>query len=186
MLQNTVRVLTALLLVNAPGVLPSPAHAEPLAPAVYSGAPAMSSNPAGYRFLGQGWIFSNDFFGDGRDRWRTGSISASWVGGPEWTGSAPARLGELLEFRFQGQVIAPRTLLGLDPTDRPFAGVLSVGLHSYSYDRGLELTLGGDLVVIGPRTGLDRLYNELHSFIGSELASADLRALQIANTIRPT
>ena len=36
--------------------------------------------------LGYGYLLTNDFIGDGQDRWRTGSIASSRVWGRDWTG----------------------------------------------------------------------------------------------------
>ncbi|MDK3017412.1 lipid A-modifier LpxR family protein [Pseudodonghicola flavimaris] len=136
--------------------------------------------------LGVGAYMTNDFLGDHDDRWRTGAIGASYVRGYDWTGSAPAGFGELIEYRFLSQVIAPADLVSPNPADRPYAGAISLGVHSHMNRDGLELSLGGDLVFIGPQTGIDNLHENLHQLFGSTEPGAGMLANQIGNTVRPT
>lgn len=136
--------------------------------------------------IGYGRLTTNDLIGDGEDRWRTGSITTSRIYGYGWDGAAPARFGELIEFRMQGQIIAPQSLTTVDTSDRPWAGALSFGLHSHMQRGKAEYALGADLVVIGPQTQLDSLQDALHGLLGAPRPSDDMLALQIPNKIRPT
>ena len=188
MLRFTIATLALTLLPFGPGQAHSPAETEGRATAE-PGRPAPSlplALPVRRKPLGYGRLTSNDLIGDGRDRWRTGSVTMSRVWGYEWNGEAPARLGELLELRTQGQIIAPVDLRNVNPADRPYAGALSLGLHSYSTVRGVEYALGADLVVIGPQTGLANLQKSLHKVFGAPAPSDSMLALQIANSFRPT
>ena len=59
------------------------------------------------KLLGFVLLFTNDFFGDGRDRWRTGSLMSSRVfGRPEMTRTWWRREA-LIELRLLSQIIAP-------------------------------------------------------------------------------
>lgn len=136
--------------------------------------------------LGVGVFWGNDFLGDHDDRWRTGSIGGSYVRGYDWTGTAPAALGDLIEYRFLTQVIAPDDLVTPNASDRPYAGAISLGVHSHMNRGGLEVALGGDLVFIGPQTGVDNFHKTLHDLFGSVEPSAAMLANQIGNTVRPT
>lgn len=136
--------------------------------------------------LGYGYLLTNDFIGDGQDRWRTGSIASSRVWGRDWTGAPPAGFGDLIELRLGAEIIAPDNLEAPDPADRPYAGALSVGLHSHFQNRGLDLSVGGDLVFVGPSTGLDGFHNAVHSVVGSPDISDTARDGQIGNGIYPT
>ncbi len=140
----------------------------------------------GVRVLGYGWLGTNDTLGDNQDRWRTGSLTVSAAFGRDWTGQAPSRLFDLWELRFQGQVIAPSDLTRYNPTDRPYAGILSLGVHTHAVRDGVEFTLGGDLVVIGPQTGLDQRQDGLHGIFGMPQPAPAVLARQIPNTVRPT
>ena len=58
------------------------------------------------KLLGYGLLFTNDFFGDGRDRWRTGSLVSSRVfGSPKMNRTLPRREA-LNELRLFSQIIA--------------------------------------------------------------------------------
>ncbi|WP_243613992.1 lipid A-modifier LpxR family protein [Shimia aestuarii] len=148
---------------------------------------AQDAPSKGRSALGYGLLFVNDLLGDGRDRWRTGSVMSSRVYGPAWTGALPGRAGEVLELRFLGEVMAPDNLVTPAPGDRPFAGSLSLGLHThFATAHGTEVSLGGDVVAIGPQTSLDNLQTTLHDVFGMNAASAATLNAQIGDKIRPT
>lgn len=134
--------------------------------------------------LGYGRLFTNDIFGDGRDRWRTGSYTVSKVTGLSWDGTAPLRFGELREYRLRGEIVAPDSLSNPAPGDRPYAGIWSLGMHSHSSWNGYDLSLGADLVIIGEQTGLSRFQDWAHDLLG--LADPVAATNQISNTVRPT
>lgn len=138
------------------------------------------------RKIGYGRLFTNDVIGDGQDRWRTGSYTFSNAYGYGWDGRAPTRFGELLEFRLQGQIIAPDNLVQVNPADRPWAGALAFGLHTHGVTRGLDYALGADLVLIGPQTHLDDLQDAVHKLLGKPRPGAGVLALQIPDTVRPS
>lgn len=147
-------------------------------------APPLGAEPREY--LGYGHMLTNDVIGDTRDRWRSGSYASSRVWGPEWTGTLPDRAGLLLEVRINGEVIAPENLSTPAPGDRPYAGALSLGLHTHFNTGVADLSLGGDLVVTGPQTGLDDFQEFLHDYLGGLQISQPVRQGQIANDVHPT
>lgn len=151
----------------------------------YSDVPSPFAASKRHR-IGYGRLTTNDLIGDGEDRWRTGSVTTSRIYGYGWDGAAPARFGDLIEFRLQGQIIAPQNLTTVDTSDRPWAGALSFGLHSHMQRGESEYALGADLVVIGPQTQLDSLQDALHDLLGAPRPSDAMLALQIPNKIRPT
>jgi len=134
--------------------------------------------------LGWGRLLSNDVLGDLRDRWQTGSYTVSVLRGPAWTGATPAKLGDLLEYRFSGAIIAAADLGTPAPDDRPFAGALSLGVHSHVIWAGMQASLGLDLVVLGPQTGLGRFQSWLHKVLGDSRIS-DLSG-QLGNAVVPS
>lgn len=136
--------------------------------------------------LGYGRLTTNDLFGDGEDRWRTGSLTTSRVWGYGWDGQAPSRFGDVIELRLQGQIIAPEDLVNVNLADRPWAGSLSAGLHSHFMLGQLDLSVGGDIVVIGPQTNLDDLQDTIHQVINVRSPSDNVLNNQIGNRIRPT
>jgi hypothetical protein len=116
------------------------------------------------RTLGFGRLFSNDYFGDGRDRWHTGSYVFSVVRGPEWQGRLPERLGAILEYRLRTEIIAPARVVRGRP-DRPYVGALSVGLHSHAGLGPFELSAGADLTAVGPQTRLSAFHEWYHELL---------------------
>lgn len=114
--------------------------------------------------LGWGRMFSNDAIGDGHDRWRTGSYSVSYMRGPEWAGGLPAAFGQILEFRITAQTIAPANLADPAPDDRRYAGVLTFGLHTHLDWMGFDTSVGADLGMTGPQTGISTFQSRIHDW----------------------
>lgn len=134
--------------------------------------------------LGWGRIFTNDIFGDTRDRWRTGSFAVSRIRGVQWQGELPLVPGALLEFRVAGETIAPADLVAPDATDRRYVGALALGLHTHFDWLGLETSLGGNLVLTGPQTGASALQSGIHDVVG--LPEPQVFGDQIGNGVHPT
>lgn len=111
--------------------------------------------------LGVGRLFSNDLIGDGHDRWRTGSTSFSVLTGQGWDGSLAGTYGPVLEYRLHTDIIAPWHMVG-QRSDRPYAGVITLGLHHHAQIGPTEVSVGADLVLIGPQTGLSDFQGWYH------------------------
>ncbi|MDA3859582.1 MAG: DUF2219 family protein [Roseovarius sp.] len=135
--------------------------------------------------IGYGLIFTNDVIGDTKDRWRTGSVASSRVWADGWNGAAPAGVGDLLEFRFNGEVIAPEDLSRPAVQDRPFVGALSFGLHTHFKPAWIEYSAGADLIVTGSQTGLDDFQDFIHDIVGERNISGRVRRNQVDNAFRP-
>ena len=155
-----------------------------------AGADAPTVPDTGWSRIGYGRLIVNDLIGDGEDRWRTGSVASSRIymrgGDSAWAGHAPAQFGELWELRFLGQVISPSNLTNPAADDRRQAGALSLGLHTHVTRKDWDISVGGDLVVIGPQTNLDDLQDGLHDIFDGPAVSELARDTQIGNKIRPT
>lgn len=134
--------------------------------------------------LGWGRLLTNDILGDGKDRWRTGSYVLSMVRGPDWTGSLPTQPGALLEYRLRAETLAPADLVTPDPLDRRYVGALTLGVHTHFDMRGIETSLGLDLVIVGPQTGISGLHGDLHDLLG--LPQPTVFGSQIADDVFPT
>ena len=135
---------------------------------------------------GVGWLFSDDLFGDDKDRWRTASLSLSWIFGPEWQSALPLSFGEIIELRAYAEMISPEDLVDPDQLDRPYAGILALGAHTHFQRWESEFSMGLELVTTGPQNGVDRLQTEFHKLIGSTPPSAREREEQIPDGIYPT
>lgn len=178
---------TAIVLAFALTASPGPARAEMRAAAPVA-EPATRAAPlqwGGRSTIGRARIFNNDSLIGGRDRWRTGSYTRSVIRAPGWDGAAPERPGALLEFRFHGEVVAPRNIANpVIGTDRRPAGILGFGVHSHWRRDALELRLGLDLNVIGPQTGLVQLQDQLHGIFGFPRSA--VIGQQLGNAVHPT
>jgi hypothetical protein len=131
--------------------------------------------------LGFGNLFVNDVIGDTKDRWRTGSYTTSRIWGRGWTGALPEQFGDILEFRFGGEIITPENIVTPAVGDRPYAGALFWGVHTHFQKREAEFALGADIVAIGPMTQLDHFQDALHDAIGIPGPSDSVRANQITD-----
>ena len=133
--------------------------------------------------IGYGRLFTNDYFADAKDRWRSGSFASSRIWGFGWDGDLPQKPGDIIELRLAAEIITPENLRRPARGDRPFAGVLSAGLHTHFMQGGTDVALGADLVVIGPQTRLDQLQNAFHDQFGLRSTSPQTRADQIDDAV---
>lgn len=128
-----------------------------------------------------GLLVTNDGLGDGDDRWRTGSFASSLAYAPGWSGRLPPGLGQLWELRLDGEIIAPENSVTPAPGDRPYAQMLTFGLHT-RFERGsIDYDIGGELAVTGPQTRLDDLQDLVHDIFGGDQPSRAVKAGQISN-----
>ncbi|MGR3570349.1 lipid A-modifier LpxR family protein [Brevirhabdus sp.] len=146
-----------------------------------SAGPVLAQDRVGLGFVR---LFNNDLLGDGRDRWRSGSYQFGYLRGPEWSGARPLNFGDLLEFRLRGEVIAPANLVRPRPDDRPYAGSLSLGVHSYWQRRGYDLDLGLDVVATGSQSNILNWQRQIHRWLGQPLPNVAGR--QVDGAIVPT
>ena len=137
--------------------------------------------------IGVGRLFTNDYFGDGDDRWRSGSYSISIIRGSDtWEGQAPTSFGSLLEYRLRSEIIAPSDLNGVDAGDRAYVGALTAGLHTHFSRNAWDLSAGVDLVIVGDQTGLSELQDGFHNLLGAPRVSNAVDDNQLSNAVYPT
>ena len=122
-------------------------------------APTASAQERG--IIGVGRLFNNDYFGDGHDRWRSGSYVASYISAPRPYDGVGQGFGELLEYRLRGEIIQPSGAAG-SSGDRPYVGALSVGIHTHYSVGAFDLSVGADILAVGPQTGLSRFQRSAH------------------------
>ncbi|MEM1386514.1 MAG: lipid A-modifier LpxR family protein [Pseudomonadota bacterium] len=152
--------------------------------AVLIALPPMQAEAAERTTLGWPRLFNNDFLGEARDRWRTGSYWVSMVRGPGWNGVRPEQAGAIIEYRFRGEIITPANLTTPDPSDRPYVGALSFGAHTHFRWRNLDVSAGADLVFTGSQTGLGKFQRSAHKIFGAP--EPEILDDQIPNGIYPT
>ena len=121
--------------------------------------------------------YENDIFG-GTDRFYTDGVSISLIhSGPEWLEKLADRLPwsparHSLGFDFGQLMVTPadKSLVVPDPKDRPYAGILFVGvaLHVNANNRyhGFKFVTG----VVGPWSLAGETQREVHRWVGSEQA----------------
>lgn len=115
--------------------------------------------------LGAGGLFSNDIFGDGGDRYQSGSYVRSYVRGPsDWDGS-PQVFGTIREYRLRSAIITSDEF-GPSPDDRPYVGVLSLGVHSHYGQDFFRGSVGLEVMGVGPQTGLSDIQERTHDRLG--------------------
>ncbi|MES0825831.1 lipid A-modifier LpxR family protein [Ruegeria sp. SCP11] len=149
-------------------------------------APTVAAKPDKRELVGFGWLFTDDLVGDDHDRWQTSSLNLSWILARGWNGDLPEAFGDVIEIRAYTQMISPEDLVNPSPTDRQYAGILSLGAYSHFQKRSAQYTVGAELVAVGPQTGVDSLQSEFHKLIGSTPPSKAVLDDQIPNDFYPT
>ena len=147
---------------------------------------ASFAEAAGRERLGWGYLVTNDTFGDFYDRWRTASVNYSVVWGSAWSGRPPEVFGDMVELRLMAEIISPANITAPFPSDRRYAAAWSVGAHTHFAVRQWDVSLGADVVVIGPSTGLGSLQRDFHNFLGETPPSQAVLDAQIEDAIYPT
>lgn len=134
--------------------------------------------------IGRVSVFTNDFLGDGNDRWRSGAHFRSTVSGPVWTGDLPTS-PSIVEFRLRGETIAP-TNIEAPPTfgERPYVGVFAAGLYTHFGHGRMGYKIGGEFVATGPQTGVAGFVEYAHDLLGFPEPRAT--SGQLGNAIYPT
>jgi hypothetical protein len=113
-------------------------------------------------------FFTNDYIGDGHDRWRSGSFTTFFGFEGDRTG------GWAHDFRLRTEIISP---WGSDEqpnnSDRPYAGM--IGLGAFVNERiGLtEINIGGEVVMMGDQTGLQSFQDGFHELFGFDGYTSD-------------
>ncbi|MFT5004559.1 MAG: hypothetical protein ACI8YI_000165 [Paracoccaceae bacterium] len=148
-------------------------------------ATATATHAGEKTWLGKARLWNNDEIGDRKDRWRTGSYSLSYIRGSEWNGRLPSGVGELVEYRVRGEVIAPESLYVATPaTDRRLVGVFQVGAFTHLAVKGLDVSFGVDMVFTGAQTGMVNFQSLIHQALGYTVTP--IAGSQLGNAVYPT
>lgn len=139
-----------------------------------------------FGLLGFGRMFTNDAYGDGKDRWHTGSYTFSIVTGDEWNGVLPDKIGEIVEYRLRSDIIAPSTLSGAGSNDRPYVGALSAGIHTHYQLDGYEISVGADVTAVGPQTRLASFQTQIHKLLKLPTLGQNVIDNQVQNAFHLT
>ncbi|WP_193222040.1 lipid A-modifier LpxR family protein [Amylibacter sp. SFDW26] len=144
------------------------------------------SKPAGEKKLQISSVFTNDFLGDGDDRWRTGSLDVSATFGGGDLRELPEKAWERYQLRFRGEIISPSNISTPSATDRQYAGVLGLGLFTHFQKNSYDVYYGGELVFVGENTGIGALQRNFHEELDILPPSAAVLNNQIPNATYPT
>lgn len=141
----------------------------------------------GAKFLGQSEIFNNDFLGDGHDRWRTGSAASSFSFGIDPRETKTVDLFETMEYRLRFEMITPHNLqAGLANQERPYVGAIALGAFSHLKRDRFDAVVGGELVFIGPSTGVSAFQTFAHDGFGIPGVGTQLESTQLSNRVLPS
>ncbi len=144
---------------------------------------AGSASASEFRLLGRATLFTNDYLGDGYDRWRSGSYSRSLFFGKSWDGDLSSR--KIFEMRLRGELIAPsNTSAPPARGERPFVGIVAFGTARHLRFRKTDIRAGAEIVAIGPQTGIAKFVRNAHRIIGFEAPLATTG--QLGNDLIPT
>lgn len=138
---------------------------------------------AGRRTLGWGRAFNNDYLGDGKDRWQTGSYMLSVLRGHQWTGALPDAPFEVMEYRLSVAITSPTKLSKPPAWDRRYAGRSQFMGATHWQARGLENMVGLGFTTTGKGNGIGDLHNTLHDWVSAP--QVRVREQQIGNGVHP-
>lgn len=106
-------------------------------------------------------FFTNDFIGDGNDRWRSASYTRFYGFTGDRTGGIP------YDLRIRGEIISPwGDNQQAQDDDRPYAGVLGFGAFANHRIGFTDINAGAEIVMMGDQTGLPRFQNGFHEAFG--------------------
>ncbi len=136
-------------------------------------------------FIGLSRLLTNDLIGDGKDRWRTGSYALSLTFGDSVAAGLPSSPWQVMEYRIRAEVLAPENLnLATAFPDRPYAGVIGLGAFTHFESERFKYSFGGELVMVGPSTGIGAFQSELHNLFGMKTPS--VLSDQLPDRVYPT
>lgn len=116
---------------------------------------------AGDLHFGKVGLFNNDFLGDKRDRWQTGSYQKS-----VFVPMPTRRADGALELRARAQIVSPWSSGEQEMRDRPYSSVLSLGAFRHHNVQGFNSRTGVELILQGDQTGLPEFQNAVHRALG--------------------
>lgn len=129
-------------------------------------------------------MLNNDFFGDGRDRWRSASYSFSNIFEVS-SERFPSLNKYVWELRGRGEIITPdRITVPFDPNDRPYAGYSGVALLGHLVRPDRQITFGAELGLLGPQNGISTFHERAHRRLNLQIPRGWNG--QIGNRVVPT
>ncbi|MFQ1702246.1 lipid A-modifier LpxR family protein [Loktanella agnita] len=120
-----------------------------------------AENAQSYR--GEVGSFTNDFFGDGHDRWRSGSYQRSYYSeGPK------LKWAEGLELRARSEIVTPWTPSNQPEGDVPYSTSLAFAAFAHNSILGFDTRIGGEVLLMGDASGMEMIQRTTHDSLGMD------------------
>jgi hypothetical protein len=113
------------------------------------------------KYRGAVGSFTNDFFGDGHDRWRSGSYQKSFYFQRLQRGGF-----EGVELRARSEIVTPWTPSRQPGGDAAYFTSLGLGGFGHGHFMGVETRIGGEVLVIGDASGMEFIQRSIHEVFG--------------------
>ena len=114
-------------------------------------------------YRGEVGSFTNDFFGDGHDRWQSGSYQRSYY-------SEGYRAGWFngIELRARSQIVTPWVSSKQPEGDVPYSTLLGAGVFLHDSILGFETRIGGEAMLLGDASGAEAVQRAVHDGLGMD------------------
>lgn len=118
-------------------------------------APAKSQDRPDYR--GEVGSLTNDYFGDGHDRWRSGSYQRSY-----YSEGRRSQWADGIELRARSEIVTPWTPSRQPGGDVPYSTALGAAVLLHNRVLGFDTRLGGEVLLMGDASGMERVQSTFH------------------------
>ena len=108
-------------------------------------------------YRGEAGSFTNDYFGDGHDRWRSGSYQRSY-----YSERYRIKRTDGSELRVRGEMVTPWTPSRQPGGDIAYSTLLGFGAFAHTNFLGLETRGGGEVLLIGDISGMEFIQRSFH------------------------
>ncbi len=144
-------------------LLPNPYVSAVVIACLFLADPSAAQDQSLGGFEGYASSFSNDFIGDGHDRWRSASYQGSL-----FYGLAGSNVADRLEVRARAEIVSPWTRAKQPGVDRPYVTAMGIGLYGHRQFGGLQTSAGAEVLHVGSDTPLADLQAAAHSSLDLE------------------
>jgi hypothetical protein len=105
-------------------------------------------------------FFTNDYIGDGRDRWRSGGYTLSY-------GFEDDKIGTPFNLQLRSEIISAwDSSKQADTDDRLYVGAIGIGAFATKRYGFTDISLGGEILAVGDQTGVAKFQGAFHDILG--------------------
>jgi hypothetical protein len=105
-------------------------------------------------------FFTNDYIGDGHDRWRSGGYTLSY-------GFEGDKIGTPFNIQLRSEIISAwGSSKQADDDDRLYVGAIGIGAFVTKRYGFTDINFGGEILAIGDQTGVAKFQGAFHDLIG--------------------